>query len=114
MVIYCKRCGAASRIDETRMPATTLQIKCQQCQNLITVEPPKAGSPGVHPATPVPAGSAGPRPPVAPPPVPRAAAPPAAPLPAVALRGGVATAVAAQPEPSPAAVPGPTHFLQKI
>ena len=44
MVIQCKTCGAVSKVDDAKMPATTFRIKCHQCQSVLTVEPPKPGS----------------------------------------------------------------------
>ncbi|MBZ5545379.1 MAG: Flp pilus assembly complex ATPase component TadA [Acidobacteriia bacterium] len=43
MVIHCKHCGAASKVDDARMPAGPFRIKCYQCQNILTIEPPKVG-----------------------------------------------------------------------
>ena len=43
MVIHCKHCGAASKVDDARMPAGPFRIKCYQCQNILTIEPPKPG-----------------------------------------------------------------------
>jgi type IV pilus assembly protein PilB len=123
MVIYCKHCGAALRVDDARMPATTFRVKCHQCHNLLTVEPPKA-TPVVQ-SEPVAAQPTPPAPPHrapapaatltnVPPPVP-APAPAAAPspTPAPAARTAVATAVQAPPV-APAPAPLRTHYLQKL
>lgn len=108
MVIYCKHCGAALRVDEARMPATTFRVKCHQCQNLLTVEPPRpqSKSPRVLtpiPVTPLPAASA------------EESEPPAS-GPAVALGPDrkSATLVSAPPEPELRPSPSRAHDLQKI
>jgi type IV pilus assembly protein PilB len=89
MVIRCKHCGAASKVDDAKLPATTFRIRCHKCQKVLTVEPPKAAAP----AEPAPA-------PTGPPSVSRPAA------------GPVAAAMAPTPEPPP--LPPRTHYLQKI
>jgi predicted Zn finger-like uncharacterized protein len=65
MVVHCKHCGAASKVDDAKMPTTTFRIKCHQCQNILTVEPPKGGitPPPLRTATPI-AVEPLPRPPV--------------------------------------------------
>jgi type IV pilus assembly protein PilB len=42
MVIHCKHCGAASKVDDAKMPTVPFRIKCHQCQNILTIEPPKS------------------------------------------------------------------------
>jgi predicted Zn finger-like uncharacterized protein len=117
MVIYCKHCGAALRVDDARIPATTFRVKCHRCQNLLTVEPPKPGAPPAKPVTP--AAAAPTAPPRAAPQPPAAAAPAAAPRPASPPARPAAqarTAAAVAPPPPRPAVPPPvrTHYLQKI
>ncbi|MGE5327301.1 MAG: ATPase, T2SS/T4P/T4SS family, partial [Deltaproteobacteria bacterium] len=46
MIIFCKHCGAALRVDDARLPSTTFRVRCHHCKNLLTVEPPKAGASG--------------------------------------------------------------------
>jgi type IV pilus assembly protein PilB len=98
MVIRCKHCGAASKVDDAKLPATTFRIRCHKCQKVLTVEPPKAAAsaaPAVAaaPAEPAPA-------PTGPPPVSQPAAGPAT------------AAMAPTSEPPP--LPPRTHYLQKI
>jgi len=87
MVIQCKHCGAASKVDDAKMPSTTFRIKCHKCQNILTVEPPKAAAPAIPTVSATP---------VEPAPRPAAAKPAAAP--------------AAEAPP----LPPRTHYLQKI
>ena len=107
MVIRCKHCGAASKVDDAKLPATTFRIRCHKCQNVLTVEPPKAAAPAAPtvaaaPAEPAPRPAAAqPAPaPVGPPPVGRPA------------EETVATVVTAVPEPR--SLPPRTHYLQRI
>ncbi len=122
MIIYCKHCGATLRVDDARMPASTFRVKCHQCHNLLTVEPPKpAAAPQAVTVTPLPA--------VPPVPQPAASLPHPAPTarvsgssrPSEAPRTGAAAATAtamatvvAEPEPRPAPAPSRTHYLQKV
>ncbi len=122
MIIYCKHCGAALKVDDARMPSTTFRVKCHQCHNLLTVEPPKAAPViAAEPVTPIPTPPASPPHGTAPhaaPPLP--AAPrggvPAGPAPrsSEATRTTVMTAVATEAPPRPAAAPSRIHYLQKI
>ncbi len=102
MIIYCKHCGTALRVDDARMPTTSFRVKCHQCHNLLTVEPPK-------PATDSPA----PTPTHATPALQPAATlhPTESPRPAAATSAAVATALV-EPESRPA--PSRTHYLQKV
>ena len=112
MVIQCKTCGAVSKVDDAKMPATTFRIKCHQCQTVLTVEPPKpgAGPARVVPSRPI---EAPPRPaaPSRPLAVPGSLRPPAARAPE--KPAAVATAVAI-PEVEAHEVLAHTHYLQKI
>ncbi len=130
MIINCKHCGAALRVDDARLPSTTFRVKCLKCQNVLSVEPPKAKAPSApapsqsvvsapRPATPAPP----PAVPAAPAAAPvRASAPAAAPAAVQASERATATAVATpEPPPAPAPAPAPsrpfpaaTHYLQKI
>jgi type IV pilus assembly protein PilB len=107
MVIYCKHCGAALRVDEARMPATTFRVKCHQCHNLLTVEPPRPQSKGARNVTPIPVT-----------PIPTApaedAAPPASGGAPARAANRKAAAVSAPPEPEPRPSAARTHYLQKI
>jgi type IV pilus assembly protein PilB len=111
MVVHCKHCGAASKVDDAKMPTTTFRIKCHQCQNILTVEPPKASAPPppIRTATPIP---------VEPLPRPPAGRPITA---AGSLRSvarpaekAVAAAVIVAPEPEAKPAMARTHYLQKI
>ena len=111
MVIHCKHCGAASKVDDAKMPAGTFRIKCHQCQNILTVEPPKLGvtPPPIRTVTPMPAE------PLSRPPAGRPITA-AGSLRSVArpAEKGVAAAVIVAPEPEEKAVTARTHYLQKI
>ena len=117
MVIYCKHCGVALKVDDARMPATTFRVKCHQCHNVLTVEPPKPITVEPLPIAPTPA-APGPSP--ARPPAPaatRITAPPARPVaerPAEPSRVAVMTAVETEAERRPAPPTRGTHYLQKI
>jgi type IV pilus assembly protein PilB len=111
MVIQCKNCGAVSKVDDAKMPATTFRIKCHQCQNVLTVEPPKHGAAPVRPLPHLP--------------IDRPVRPPAPSRPltvtgslrstAVAEKPTVAAAVVvAAPEAEVQPLPVETHYLQKI
>ncbi len=111
MVIQCKNCGAVSKVDDAKMPATTFRIKCHQCQNVLTVEPPKHGPAPVRPLPHLP--------------IERPVRPPAPSRPltvtgslrptAVAEKPTVAAAVVvATPEAEVQPLPVETHYLQKI
>ena len=111
MVIQCKNCGAVSKVDDAKMPATTFRIKCHQCQSVLTVEPPKHGAAPVRPLPYLP--------------IERPARPPAPSRPltvtgslrstAVAEKRMVAAAVVvATPEAEVQPLPVETHYLQKI
>jgi len=108
MIITCKHCGAALKVDDSKMPSTAFRVKCRQCQNLLTVEPPKAAA-GPLPVTPIPIESA-----------PRAAAgikPTAAagrPQAAGRLAPKSSAAVATEPEPEAKPLAARSHYLQKI
>ena len=117
MIIYCKHCGAALKVDDARLPATTFRVKCHQCHNVLTVEPPKPITVEPLPMTPIP---------VAPSPSParspaatatRAPAPSVrqgAERPAESSRVAVMTAVETEVERRPAPPTRGTHYLQKI
>ena len=111
MVIQCKNCGAVSKVDDAKMPATTFRIKCHQCQSVLTVEPPKHGAAPVRPLPYLP--------------IERPVRPPAPSRPltvtgslrstAVAEKPTVAAAVVvATPEAEVQPLPVETHYLQKI
>ncbi|MBZ5515892.1 MAG: zinc-ribbon domain-containing protein [Acidobacteriia bacterium] len=108
MVIHCKHCGAASKVDDAKMPATPFRIKCHQCQNILTVEPPKAAAVAARP---------GPSLPLEPPPRPSgrpitvtgSLRPMPRPTPAKEV-----AAVAVVPEVEPQPLVGQAHYLQKI
>ena len=113
MVFSCKHCGAALRVDDARVPKTTFRVRCHQCQNLLTVEPPK-------PATADSTAATRPAPPVAPPsaappvmqPKPQAAPPPP---PAAEEKPKFEPAPAAEAAPpKPGAPADKSHYLQKI
>ena len=110
MVIYCKHCGAALRVDEARMPTTAFRVKCHQCHNLLTVEPPKASPADVRTVTPIPI-AAPPRPPAAGTPPAAVGSPAGVARPAERT---VATAVVVAPQPEARPFPIRTHYLQKI
>jgi type IV pilus assembly protein PilB len=113
MIIYCKHCGAALRVDDARMPSTTFRVKCHQCHNLLTVEPPKpAAAPQPVTVTPIPVAPAPAR--HAPPPAPVAppASPTAAPRPSAPAQPTAAATAVAEPEAPP--VPSRAHYLQKV
>jgi len=101
MVIHCKHCGAVSKVDDAKMPSTTFRIKCHKCQNILTVEPPKAAAPGIPTVNATP---------VEPAPRPAAAKPAAAPP----TEKPAASAVAAAPAAEAPPLPPRTHYLQKI
>ncbi|MFB3922367.1 MAG: ATPase, T2SS/T4P/T4SS family [Terriglobia bacterium] len=111
MVIHCKHCGAASKVDDAKMPTGTFRIKCHQCQNILTVEPPKLGvpPPPIRTVTPMPVEPL-PRPPVGRP-ITAAGSLRAAPRAAEKI-AAAAVIVAPEPEAKPSA--GRTHYLQKI
>ena len=125
MIIYCKHCGAALRVDDARMPTTTFRVKCHQCHNLLTVEPPKVTVPVVHPVTPIPV-AAPPRPagsPAAtvthvqahmPPSAPATAHVATAPPTARAQERAVAATAVQEAPAQPRPFPARTHYLQKI
>ena len=117
MVIYCKHCGATLKVDDARMPSTTFRVKCHQCRNLLTVEPPKGTPTEPHLVTPIPVAQSAPRPPAAatvpPPAAPRAMAPSAA-RPAESTPTAVLAAVESEADPLPALAPARTHYLQKL
>ncbi len=104
MIITCKHCGTALKVDDAKLPPTTFRVKCRQCKNVLTVEPAKAaGAP--HPVNPIPVQPAS-RSAVATP----AAGPQAAGRPG--SRSGAAVATAPEPEAKP--FPARSHYLQKI
>ncbi|MGA2630705.1 MAG: ATPase, T2SS/T4P/T4SS family [Terriglobia bacterium] len=111
MVIQCKNCGAVSKVDDAKIPATMFRIKCHQCQSVLTVEPPKHGAAPVRPLPYLP--------------IERPVRPPAPSRPltvtgslrstAVAEKPTVAAAVVvATPEAEVQPLPVETHYLQKI
>lgn len=100
MVIYCQHCGTALKVDDARMPSTTFRVKCHQCHNVLTVEPPK---PVAAPAAPRPAASA-----------PRAPAAGTPSGPARSPEKTAVTAVAAEVEVEARPAPSRAHYLQKI
>jgi type IV pilus assembly protein PilB len=108
MIITCKHCGAALKVDDAKMPSTAFRVKCRQCQNLLTVEPPKAAA-GPLPVTPIPVE-----------PMPRAAAAgkpvagAARPQAAGRLGPKSSAAVATEPEPEAKPLAARSHYLQKI
>jgi type IV pilus assembly protein PilB len=114
MIIYCKHCGAALKVDDARMPSTTFRVKCHQCHNLLTVEPPKAAIPVVpvvpagRPPALAPAGAGAGRSPAATTPSAGAVAP------SSERTGTVATAEVIPTEAEARPAPTRTHYLQKI
>jgi len=111
MVIQCKTCGAVSKVDDAKMPATTFRIKCHQCQAVLTVEPQKGGTVQGRSAPPLTL-EPPPRPPAPIRPLsvtgslrvpPRPAEKPTATVTAVAV-----------PEAEVHPLPGQSHYLQKI
>jgi type IV pilus assembly protein PilB len=100
MVVHCTHCGAASKVDDAKIPSTAFRIRCHKCQQVVTVEPLKAAAsalPTVAAAAVEPA----------PPPAEAKPAPAAASSPPVAPQAEKAATV---PEP----LPPRTHYLQKI
>ena len=94
MVIHCKHCGATMKVDEARMPTTAFRVKCHQCQNVLTVEPPKPGAAPPHAISPIPVSPA-----LASPTSGRRAQAPGKLPPSTSLGGrAVATVVASPPE----------------
>jgi len=109
MVIQCKHCGAASKVDDAKMPSTTFRIKCHKCQNILTVEPPKAAAPAI------PTVSATPVEPATRPAAAKPATTPAIPQPAARpAEKTTTTAVATAPAAEAPPLPPRTHYLQKI
>jgi type IV pilus assembly protein PilB len=109
MVIHCTHCGATSKVDDAKIPATSFRIRCHKCQQVVMVEPPKAAAsalPTVAAAAVEPA----------PPPAEAKPAPAAASSPRVAPRAGKAASAVVATVPEAAAPPPPprTHYLQKI
>ena len=108
MIITCKHCGAALKVDDAKMPSTAFRVKCRQCQNLLTVEPPKAAA-GPHPVTPIPVE-----------PMPRSAtgekpvATAGRPQASGRLGPKSSAAVATEPEPEAKPLAPRSHYLQKI
>ena len=111
MVIQCKNCGAVSKVDDAKMPATTFRIKCHQCQTVLTVEPPKPGAAAARGAPPL-AIEPPPRPPAPSRPltVPGSLRAPARP----AEKPTATAAVVVAPEVEAHPLPPPAHYLQKI
>jgi type IV pilus assembly protein PilB len=117
MVLYCKHCGTALKVDDARMPATTFRVKCHQCHNLLTVEPPKPITVEPLPMAPMPvAPSPSPARPPAPaaPPAPAPHVRQAAERPAEPSRVAVMAAVETEVERRHAPPTRGTHYLQKI
>ncbi len=107
MIITCKHCGAALKVDDAKMPSTAFRVKCRQCQNLLTVEPPKAAAPQVVTPIPIetsPRGAAGGK----------AATAAGRPQASGRLGPKSSAAVATEPEPEAKAAPARSHYLQKI
>jgi type IV pilus assembly protein PilB len=108
MIITCKHCGAALKVDDAKMPSKTFRVKCRQCQNLLTVEPPKTAAAGPHPVTPIPVE------PTARPAAGGKPAGPGRPQPTGRLGAKSSAAVATEPEPEAKPFPARSHYLQKI
>ncbi len=107
MVIYCQHCGVALKVDDARVGAGSLRVRCHQCHNVLTIEPPKPSAPAARPLASSPA--AGPsRSPVAPAPV--ATGGPAR----AGAQAAATTVVAAAPEVEARPAVSRTHYLQKI
>ncbi len=113
MIIFCQHCGAKLAVEDSRVPATAFRVKCHQCHNVLTVEPPKAMVTPARPITPM--ATAPPKP------APKPSGPATARSQAAERAGAgtavaTAVAVAATPEPIVDTHPQPTrtHYLQKI
>ena len=52
MKISCPNCSAAYELDDKRVPAAGLSIKCPKCKNPFTVHKPKAGEAAAKPGKP--------------------------------------------------------------
>jgi type IV pilus assembly protein PilB len=93
MVVFCKHCGSAVKLENARLADPTYKAKCQQCQRPVALETlgPASGAKRPTASDSVP-------------PVPRAGAP------ARATTGAAAAPAAEAPAPSPER----THYLQKI
>jgi type IV pilus assembly protein PilB len=110
MIIYCQHCGAKLAVDDSRVPATAFRVKCHQCHNVLTVEPPKATVVPARPMTPMAAA-----PPAPPKPGPKGPAPGSAAGARPIERTAVAVATApAEPIVDTRPQPARTHYLQKI
>jgi type IV pilus assembly protein PilB len=109
MVIHCKHCGAASKVDDAKMPAGPFRIKCHQCQNVLLIEPPKAGGVAARPGSSLPL-EPPPRPSGRPITVTGSLRPPQRPT--AVKEASAAVIVAPEVESHPAA--DRTHYLQKI
>ena len=109
MVIHCTRCGAASKVDDAKVPATTFRIRCHKCHELVTVGPPKTVVSAVPTVTAVPVGPA----PHAGEAKPVPAATGVAPVAPSADKAAPAV-VATVPEPAAPSTPLRSHYLQKI
>jgi type IV pilus assembly protein PilB len=109
MVIHCKHCGAASKVDDAKMPAGPFRIKCHQCQNILIIEPPKAGGVAARPGSSLPL-EPPPRPSGRPITVTGSLRPPQRPT---AMKEAHAAVIVA-PEVESHAVTDRTHYLQKI
>ncbi len=96
MIINCKHCGKALRVDDAKVPTKTFRVKCSQCQNVLVVEPPEIVPLAAEAGAAAPVAAAAPRP--------VAAAP--------APQRATAVAVEAPPKPQPS--PPRSHYLQKI
>ncbi len=112
MVIQCKKCGAVSKVEDAKMPTSTFRIKCHQCQNFLTIEPPRIGASGVRSVPPLT---------IEPPPRPAAPSRPLtitgslrAAAPALERPLATAAAVIIAPEVEPQPFPSRSHYLQKI
>jgi predicted Zn finger-like uncharacterized protein len=56
MVVECQSCNAKYNVDENKLPAAGVKVRCHKCQNIITIKkpaPPPVAEP-VAPAAPVP------------------------------------------------------------
>jgi type IV pilus assembly protein PilB len=109
MVIHCKHCGAASKVDDAKMPSTPFRIKCHQCQNILTIEPPKLTGGTARPAPSLPL-EPPPRPSGRPITVTGSLRPPQRP----SAEKAAPAAVIVAPEVESQPLADRTHYLQKI
>ena len=74
MIVLCPKCKTKYRVDETKIGASGVKIRCAKCQVIFRVAPPRAQAPSAVASVPIP--PAQPKPiPVTPPPVPQVSKP---------------------------------------